>query len=116
MWTTMLCAIQMELQLTSLRTKPKVSCMILFPIMASKNKQYTKVTTHVDAKGKEFKSVAGTQSLDGWWTHAKRATHGVNARYAGQVEAHVHTEQWQHWEGNADRWYAAGHVLNWIPN
>ena len=82
---------------------------------SGKNKAYTKVTTHVDAEGEEFKSVAGTQSLDGWWTHAKRATHGVNARYAGQVEAHIHTEQWQHWEGNDDRWVAAGVVLSWIP-
>ena len=82
---------------------------------SGKNKQYTKVTTHEDAEGNQFKSVAGTQSLDGWWAHGKRATRGVNARYSDQVEAHIHTEQWQHWQGNQDRWEEAGKVLSWIP-
>ena len=81
---------------------------------SGKNKAFTKITAH-DDDGKKVLAVAGTQCLDGWWSHGKKATFGVNARYPDQVEAHIRAEQWQHWLGNEDRWAAAGKVISWIP-
>ena len=80
------------------------------------NKQYTKVTDHLDLEGNSFKAVAGTQSLDGWWTHGKKAAHGVNAKYPDKVWQHVREEQWHHWVGNDDRWTAVGKVLAWAAS
>ena len=77
------------------------------------NKCYTKTYAHRDCNGKTFKAVGGTQSLDGWWGHAKKAVSSVNARFEGEVWNRVHEEQWQHWCGNEDRWIAAGRVLEW---
>ena len=82
---------------------------------SGKHKAYTREVTHLTKCGKELKAVAGTQSLDGWWSHGKRACHGVQARHPEHVEAHLRFEQWQHWTGNEDRWSAIGKVLSWVP-
>ena len=76
---------------------------------------YTKTVKHSLPDGKELKAVAGTQSMDGWWTHGKRNTRGVNARYEDKVEDHIREEQWRHWLGERDRWLAAGEVISWVP-
>jgi len=77
--------------------------------------EYTKVTTHCDLNGNEFKAVAGTQSLDGWWAHGKRACHGVQAQCEDKVADHIREAQWQHWTGDGDRWLEAGRVISWTP-
>jgi hypothetical protein len=81
---------------------------------SGKDKQYTKNTSHKDSMGNEVKCVAGTQSMDGWWQHGKKAAYGVNARFGSEVDACVRAEQWQHWVGNEDRWVAAGNVVRWF--
>ena len=40
-------------------------------------------------------ALAGTQSLDGWWGHAKKCV-GLNADDE-QIAMHVHEQQWRHW-------------------
>ena len=77
--------------------------------------EYAKAVVHADENGNSYGSVAGTQSLDGWWGHGKRATRGVNARYEDKVDDHFREEQWRHWMGDADRWVEAGHVISWVP-
>ena len=80
-----------------------------------KKPQWTKATKHQDLGGRTVQSVGGTQSLDGWWAHGKRATFGVQARNHDGVDAHFRSEQWRHWVGAKDRWAAAGEVFQWIP-
>ena len=41
--------------------------------------EYVKLAMHTDETGHEKTALAGTQSLDGWWTHDKRVTHGVKS-------------------------------------
>ena len=80
---------------------------------SGKRKAYAAETEHKTLEGDTFKAVKGTQSLDGWWKHSKRAVGAVNARYPKPVWQRVLAEQWQHWMGNEDRWKAAGEVLDW---
>ena len=75
--------------------------------------EYTKVVEHELTDGTKMKAQAGTQSLDGWWTHGKKACHGVKAQDDTRVEDHVRAEQWRHWVGAKDRWAAAGDVFAW---
>jgi hypothetical protein len=80
-----------------------------------KKPEYTKVTTHTDLAGRKVQAVGGTQCLDGWWTHGKRAIFGTKAGNHDGVDAHVRAEQWRHWIGSQDRWEALGAVIQWIP-
>ena len=54
---------------------------------------------------------AGTQSLDGWWGHAKKACVGVNAQAQNALSNHVHEAQWRHWTLQADKWLECGALL-----
>ena len=76
---------------------------------------YVKKFHHEDADGNEVVAMGGTQSLDGWFTHAKNNCRGVKASCPESVEQHIREEQWRHWIGNADRWKAAAEVLQWVP-
>ena len=77
--------------------------------------EYTKRFKHVTASGEAFTAVGGTQSLDGWWTHGKRATRGVNAKKKKALDNRIREEQWRHWIGSADRWVECGNVISWVP-
>ena len=80
-----------------------------------KKPEYAKQIDHANEDGTVYPSVGGTQSLDGWWNHGRRACRGVNARYPVKVEDHFREEQWRHWVGGGDRWIEAGKVLAWVP-
>jgi hypothetical protein len=80
-----------------------------------KKPQYTKLHQHPLPDGTVLEAQGGTQSLDGWWKHGKRACDGTQARNPTNVEEHVRAEQWRHWIGDADRWVEAGKVISWIP-
>ena len=56
-------------------------------------------------------SFAGTQSLDGWWGWAKKATFGVKASNENSIACHVHEAQWRHMFHDAEKWDAAAEVI-----
>ena len=77
---------------------------------------FTKKVVHKkltgQAKGKNKKAtVAGTQSLDGWWGTPKRHLRGVRADHGQRVDERVRESQWLHWLGSDDPFKAAGQVL-----
>ena len=76
---------------------------------------YAKTFTHHLPDGNKFKAVTGTQSLDGWSGHCKKACSTVNARFQDSVDDHVREAQWRHWTGDRDRWEAAADVISWLP-
>ena len=80
-----------------------------------KRPEYAKKVEHKNADGTAYSAVAGTQSLDGWWSHGKKACQGVNGRYPVKVEDHFREEQWRHWVGAGERWVEAGLVISWVP-
>ena len=41
-------------------------------------------------------SLAGTQSLDGWWGRAKRNLTGINAANDSHLDAGMREAQWRH--------------------
>ena len=55
-------------------------------------------------------ALAGTQSLDGWWGHAKKNCVGLNADDE-QIAMHVHEQQWRHWFAESDKFEAGGTVI-----
>ena len=61
-------------------------------------------------------ALAGTQALDGWWSQAKQNCQGVGAGDDEQIAMRVHESQWRHWFGEADKFVAAGTVLNGSSN
>jgi hypothetical protein len=81
-----------------------------------KKSEYVKTVTHELQDGTVMQAKAGTQSLDGWWAHGKRACNGVKAQDEQHVESHVRAEQWRHWVGAGDRWVEAGKVISWLPS
>ncbi len=82
---------------------------------SSKKKKYAKPASHTLEDGSTYDTVAGTESLDGWWSHGKRAVSSTNARYPASVDRRLREAQWRHWIGGRDRWQAAGEVIAWIP-
>jgi len=77
---------------------------------------FTKKVVHKkltgQSKGKNKKAtVAGTQSLDGWWGTPKRNLRGVRADHGQRVDERVRESQWLHWLGSDDPFKAAGQVL-----
>lgn len=68
-----------------------------------KGQEFVKKTTHVKKHGKPVTAYGGTQCFDGWWTTAKRQTHGVNARFKDKVSAKVRFAQFLHWIVGRDR-------------
>lgn len=74
--------------------------------------EFTKRVVHETPAG-SVDAVAGTQCLDGWWSHAKRACTGVKASNAEKLNDHIRTEQWRHWIQAEDRWVASGEVFKW---
>ena len=84
-------------------------------VCRGKKRQYTKTTEHHDFEGKAFKSKGGTQCLDGWFQHGKRAVGRTNARFSRAVTHRLRQAQWRNWIGNRDRWVAAGEVISWVP-
>lgn len=75
--------------------------------------QFSGKRQHITRSGQPYQSVGGTQSIDGWWTWAKKATAGVRACDDTRVEHHIREAQWRHWIGTAERWSASGAVLSW---
>ena len=78
--------------------------------------EYTRKVEHDLPDGTSYKAMAGTQSIDGWWGHGKRACHGVKAQDKHILESHIRAEQWRHWVGAGDRWAEAGKVISWVPS
>lgn len=77
---------------------------------------YTKKATHKHLKGQPVgknkkATVAGTQSLDGWWKSPKMNLRGVKSSCEDVVDARVAQSQWHHWIGNKDPWKTQGEVL-----
>ena len=80
------------------------------------NAHYAACKTQVKKAGKRkssVKTVAGTQCIDGTWTHVKRACLGVNAKCPDKIEDHVKESQWHSWLGSKCPWHAMGCVLSW---
>ena len=77
--------------------------------------EYTKRFTHTLESGEEVVAIGGTQCLDGWWTHGKRAAYGVKASNKKGLDNHIREEQWRHWVGSKDRWVECGKVIAWVP-
>ena len=72
---------------------------------------FTKACVHKTEAGKK-KTLAGTQSLDGWWKAPKLHHTGVKAQHTTNVDRRVREAQWFHWLGPAgDRWLEQGGVL-----
>ena len=77
---------------------------------------YTKKATHKHLKGQPVgknkkATVAGTQSLDGWWKSPKMNLRGVKSSCEDAVDARVAQSQWHHWIGDKDPWKTQGEVL-----
>ena len=65
---------------------------------------------HFVAASSVHGALAGTQSLDGWWGHAKKNCVGLNADDE-QIARHVHEQQWRHWFAESDKFEAGGTVI-----
>ena len=76
---------------------------------------YARPAAHVLPNGSVYNAVGGTQSLDGWWKHGKKALGQTNARYTKAVDLKLREAQWHHWLGNDDPWTASGEVISWLP-
>lgn len=80
-----------------------------------KKPQWTKLVKHNTPDGKVIATIGGTQCLDGWSAHGKRATYGVQSGNSKAIDAHFREEQWHHWIGDRDRWAAAVDVIQYVP-
>ena len=54
-----------------------------------KKSEYVKLAMHTDETGQEKAALAGTQSLDGSWTHDKRVTYGVKSEDKQFLNDHI---------------------------
>ena len=61
-------------------------------------------------------SFAGTQSLDGCWGWAKKATFGVKASNENSIACHVHEAQWRHMFLEYEKWDATAEVIRFHLN
>lgn len=55
-------------------------------------------------------ALAGTQSLDGWWGHAKKNLTGL-ASDSDKIGPAMREAQWRHWFAESDKMVAAGTVV-----
>ena len=73
---------------------------------------FTKPVSHQLPDGSNLKTVGGTQMIDGWWRHGKRAVSSINARYPNAIDIKLREAQWRHWIGQRDPWIEAGKVIS----
>ena len=81
----------------------------------TKKPEWTKEITHASPDGEVIHTLGGTQCLDGWSAHGKRATYGVQSRNTLAIDMHFREEQWRHWVGGRDRWVEALNVIQYVP-
>ena len=79
--------------------------------------EYAKMVLHEDDDDDDavLHAVAGTQSLDSIFGHAKNNVGKVQASRPVLVEHRLRQYQWLHWIRDADRWAEAGRVISWVP-
>ena len=77
---------------------------------------YTKKAVHRGLTGQppgknKKATLAGTQTLDGFWDKPKLNLRGIKAKDEERVDERVRQSQWMHWIGSNDPFIAQGQVL-----